>query len=282
MITKDEARAYQKMRWPHIFKVLARSGSLSFTLNAARGVRSDSLEKLRWRGNDVFYRPGTSDVVVLYQILLRSGKKAEYYVPRALNPKVILDIGSNIGASILYFRYLFPEAKIFGFEPHPETFKVLRLNVAESSAVSLFNYGLGAADTKLIVPFAGVNFSAFRAEVGSGNALPHATPTECEIRDAGNTLRHLGIPKVDLLKVDCEGGEFDIFTALSEEMLRQCKWIVGEMHNASAFKILELLAPHFDLDLKKMMFSPFFRFHACNLAHAAELQGTFDPPALQT
>ncbi|MDP9254707.1 MAG: FkbM family methyltransferase, partial [Verrucomicrobiota bacterium] len=148
--------------------------------------------------------------------------------------------------------------------------------------VSLFNYGLGAADTKLIVPFAGGDFSSFSAEVGSGIALRHATPTECEIRHAGNTLRHLKIPKVDLLKIDCEGGEFDIFTALSEEMLRQCKWIVGEMHNASAFKILELLAPHFDLDLKKMMFSPFFRFHACNLAHVSQLRGTFDPPALQT
>jgi FkbM family methyltransferase len=282
MITRDEARAYQKMRWPHILKVLARSGSLSFTLNAARGVRSDSLAKLRWRGHDVFYRPGTSDVVVLYQILVRTGRKAEYYVPRALNPRVILDIGSNIGASILYFRYLFPEAKIFGFEPHPEPFKVLQLNVAENSAVSLFNYGLGAGNTRVIVPFAGVDYSAFRAGAGCANAPPYATPIECEIRHAGDALRDLGITRIDLLKIDCEGDEFDIFTALSEEMLSQCKWIVGEMHNASAFKILELLAPHFDLDLKKMMFSPFFRFHACNRAHISQLRGTFDPHALQT
>ena len=65
-------------------------------------------------------------------------------------------------------------------------------------------------------------------------------------------------------------------------MLSQCKWIVGEMHDVSGFGVLALLAPHFNLDLKKKMFSPLFRFHACNLANVAELQGTFDDKALQT
>jgi hypothetical protein len=63
--------------------------------------------------------------------------------------------------------------------------------------------------------------------------------------------------------------------------LSQCKWIVGEMHDESAFPLLALLAPHFDLDLKKRIFAPFFRFHACNHACARELRGTFDRDALQ-
>jgi hypothetical protein len=65
------------------------------------------------------------------------------------------------------------------------------------------------------------------------------------------------------------------------EFVRESKWIVGELHDQSAFKILELLAPHFDLDLKKRMFAPFFRFHACNLGCARALRGTFDRNALQ-
>jgi len=32
------------------------------------------------------------------------------------------------------------------------------------------------------------------------------------------------------------------------------------MHDGSAFPLLALLASHFDLDLKKRMFAPFFRF----------------------
>ena len=50
---------------------------------------------------------------------------------------------------------------------------------------------------------------------------------------------------------------------------------------AQPFQLLAMLAPHFDLDLKKTMFAPFFRFHACNLACARELRGTFDRDALQ-
>jgi hypothetical protein len=53
------------------------------------------------------------------------------------------------------------------------------------------------------------------------------------------------------------------------------------MHDASAFNLLALLAPHFDLDLKKRIFVPLFRFHACNLALAETLRGTFDRNALQ-
>ncbi len=94
--------------------------------------------------------------------------------------------------------------------------------------------------------------------------------------------KKLGVTKVDLIKIDCEGTEYDVLIALPEEMLRQCKWIVGEMHDVSGFTLLTLLAPHFDLDLKKRMFVPFFRFHACNLAYIRQLRGTFDRNALQS
>ena len=270
------------MRWRYVFKVLARSRSLSFTVKAARKQPSDKLEKLRWRGRDVFYRAGTSDPAVLYQNLLRRGKKAEYYVPPQLKPKVIVDIGSNIGGSILYFHDVFPEAAIIGFEPHPDTFEVLRRNVADLPGVSVFNYGLGATAGSITVSFEGENFGRFRfapREIVDPSAV---RSVDCEIRHAGETLRNLGVTHIDLLKIDCEGSELDVFTATPEELIARCKWIVGEMHDASAFRILALLAPHFDLDLRKQMFSSCFRFHACNLAEVPKLKRGFHVAALQS
>ena len=107
------------------------------------------------------------------------------------------------------------------------------------------------------------------------------SPTSCQIKHAGDVVRNLGLMKVDLIKIDCEGAEHDVLTSLPPDLLRQTKWIVGEMHDELAFPLLALLAPHFDLDLKKRMFAPFFRFHACNHACARQLRGTFDRDALQ-
>lgn len=280
-MTSTKQEIIRTMRFSEIFKLLARSRSLSFAINTARGVTSKSLRKVRWRGHHVLYRPGTSDPFVIYQVLLRRGNKAEYYVPPALNPKTILDIGSNIGASILSFHHQFPSAKIFGFEPHPETFKILQANVRGIPSVSIFNYGLGSEDVTVSVPFEGVDYSGFSAKTGSTNSEGGPSPTVCEVKAVGSALSGLGLSKVDLIKIDCEGAEYDILTALPQEILEQCQWLVGEMHDTSGFRLLALLAPHFDLDLKKKMFTPFFRFHACNLANASALRGTFDRNALQ-
>jgi len=257
-------------------------------LNAARartllraGVRGRPWAKLHWRGHDVFYRPATSDPLAIYQVLLRRGDKAEYFLPTALEPEVILDIGSNIGTSILFFHEQFPSAKIYGFEPNRETFQLLQKNVSAIPSVKVFNHGLGASDTKISVAFDGADFSRFVTKPGAANSRGLAGTTECEIKHAGAVMKNLGLVQADLIKIDCEGAEYDVLTALPEEMLRQCKWIVGEMHDDSAFPLLALLAPHFDLDLKKRMFAPFFRFHACNRAYVQQLQGTFDRNALQ-
>jgi FkbM family methyltransferase len=272
----------------HFLRVLARSQSLRFSLDVARartlaraGVRGQPLAKLRWRGHDVFYRPATSDPLAIYQVLLRQRGKAEYYLPLALKPEVILDIGSNIGASILFFHEQFPAARIYGFEPHPETFQVLQKNVGALPGVEVFNYGLGAADANISVPFDGADFSRFMSKDKTADWSGPLTPTACQIKHAGEVMKTLGLTKVDLVKIDCEGAEYDVLTALPPDLLHQSKWIVGEMHDEAAFQLLALLAPHFDLDLKKRMFAPFFRFHACNLACARQLRGTFDRDALQ-
>lgn len=269
------------MRVRDFLKLLARSKSLRFAITTARQVPSESLAKLRWRGHDVSYRPGTSDQLAINQVLLRKRGKAEYYVPPTLDPKVILDIGSNIGASILFFHEQFPSAKIFGFEPHPATFQILQSNVGKIPLVSVFNYALGAVDARVSIPCDGMDFSGFTTKSGTRILAGESVATDCEIKHAGSALREVGISDVDLIKIDCEGAEYDVLRVLPEEMLRRCKWIVGEMHDSSAFDLLALLAPHFDLDLKKRMFVPFFRFHACNLAAAPELRGTFDRNALQ-
>jgi FkbM family methyltransferase len=246
-----------------------------------RQAPSESPARLRWRGREVYYRPGTTDPFVLHQVLLKTGKKAEYYLPLQFKPEVILDIGSNIGASILYFHSRFPGATIVGFEPHPETFQILQRNVGNIPSVSVFPYGLGAVNGRISARDETVNFGAFSTTPAPGNRRPNRGTIECEVRRTDDVLREIGISKVDLIKIDCEGAEADIFAAMPDDLLAQCQWIVGELHDETGFALLARLAPHFQFDLKKKMFSPLFRFHACNINRVAEFRGTFDADALQ-
>jgi FkbM family methyltransferase len=270
-----------KVRLRDIFKTLVRSRSVSFTRDFVQQKRSDSLARIHWQGRDVYYRPGTTDPLVLQQVLLKRGAKAEYYLPPRFQPEVILDIGSNIGASILYFHSRYPNARIFGFEPHPHTFAVLKKNVADLPRISVLNCGLGASNTRLTFGGETVNFGGFSTTGRRRSQSETREPVECEIRRLDDGLRDLGIDHVDLIKIDCEGAEAEVFAGLSPAILERCQWIVGELHDASAFPLLAKLAAHFDLDLKKKMFSPLFRFHACNLSHSETLKHGFDRDALQ-
>ena len=264
----------------NLIKVLARSRSIRFTNDMRRQSPTSSLASLRWSGRDVFYRSGTADPFVLYQVLLKGGKKAEYYVPSGLKPKIIIDIGSNIGASILYFQRQFPTANIFGFEPHPDTFRILQKNVAHLPSVTIFNYGLGSAERRIAVRADAVNFGAFNTRGEFKDRGFSAAEVECQIRRLDSVMNEIGIDRVDLIKIDCEGAEADIFSTLPDTILNQCQWIVGEFHDESGFKVLARLASHFHLDLKKKMFRPRFRFHACNIDEIQELSRS-DLDALQ-
>jgi len=125
-----------------------------------------------------------------------------------------------------------------------------------------------------------LNFGAFNTRGEFKDRGFPAAPVECEVRRLDDLLREHGIVQVDLIKIDCEGAEADVFSTLPDEVLNNCHWIVGELHDHTGFEILARLAPHFNLDLKKKMFRPRFRFHACNVSNMKELPRS-DLDALQ-
>jgi FkbM family methyltransferase len=270
-----------KIKLRDVAKTLVRSRSIAFTRDIVRQQRSESLGRIPWNGRTIHYRPGTTNPLVVQQVLLKTGRKAEYYLPRNLDPGVIVDIGSNIGASVLYFQDRFPKARIIGFEPHPDTFAILKKNVTDLPLVSVFNCGLGATNTRVTVPEEHINFGAFSTKGRRRGQNENRKTVECEIRRLDDILGELGIDKVDLIKIDCEGAEADVFAGLSAAILDGCQWIVGELHDATAFALLARLAAQFHLDLKKRMFSPLFRFHACNISNSAQFRDGVDVDALQ-
>ena len=73
-----------KVRFRDAVKTLVRSRSVRFTRDVIRQQKSDSLGRIQWNGRDVYYRPGTTDPLVLQQVILKTGRKAEYFLPPGL------------------------------------------------------------------------------------------------------------------------------------------------------------------------------------------------------
>jgi len=117
----------------------------------------------------------------------------------------ILDCGSNVGLSILYFKSHFPLAKIVGFEPDPAIFDMMKYNLSnhDYKNIELVNKAVWTENGKLF----------FNATGALGGALDLNQSAEVNNKVEVATVRlrdYLLNEKVDLLKIDVEGAEFEI------------------------------------------------------------------------
>lgn len=246
----------------HQLKVLLRSRSRQFLADREGSSFQPGLVRtLSWNGRQVHYRPGSSDPEVIYKILLKGGRKADYWVPPEIAPKVIWDIGANIGSASIYLANRFPSARIHCFEPVPENFALVKKNVAGLS-VTAHNLALGAEDGELEITasdsprnFGGFSFHYTGAVEASVSSVRMARP---------DTLLTQGIPAPNLIKIDTEGAEWGILTSFPQDVISRVHWIVGELHSVRSFDLLEYLSQWFLIETKKSMKSPLFMFSAKN------------------
>jgi FkbM family methyltransferase len=175
--------------------------------------------------------------------------------------RTVLDIGANAGISAVYFAASFPQAEVHAFEPDPGNCDLLRLNAQACGRIHVHAFALGASDGELTLYESdeAINFGGFSAHtVGVDPARSKKVP----MRHAGRCLAELGIQSIDLLKIDTEGAEWDILTAVDPALLGQTRVIMGELHGMRDFALLDYLQPMFDIGLKKQIRNRLFNFYA--------------------
>lgn len=244
-------------------KYLARSRSAAFVraMSPAEPVR---VGQLAFRGRPLYYRSGTSDPHLIYGILLKRGKKAEYRFPERLRPRVILDVGANIGVTSILFAHLFPDAIVHAIEPVPSNYELLRRNAAPWPAIRTHAIALADRDGEMQLiasPYAGNQGGFSLYQRGAPADTPRVTVPACT---PARFLADHGISQVDLIKIDTEGAESLILRAFDPAVLARTTWITGELHGEDDFELLAYLSAWFDVELKKMFKKPLFIFRACN------------------
>jgi FkbM family methyltransferase len=258
------------MSFAKILKVAWRARSAGFAADYAAAERGEGrgIGSYVWRGGDgreLRFRRGTSDVGLIYDILLKPGRKSEYWLPERLQPACVLDIGGNIGVASRYLAHRFPAARIHAFEPVPENVELLRGNSACEARISVHPYALGREDGEIALGNpdpSGRNRGGYSAVAEGERGL------KARVRAVGAALADAGVSRADVIKVDTEGAEFSILSAFPEDVLGQASWIYGELHSESIarpedFRTLDLLSRWFDIEVYKPLRKRNYFFDAC-------------------
>jgi FkbM family methyltransferase len=246
-------------------KLLLRSRNPGFVRDALAPY-DPAMRSIEWQGMQLHYRPGSSDPWALYDHLMKPPERDEYAPPREmpLRPeqvKIVLDIGANVGATALYFARLFPNARIYAFEPAPDNFAVLERNIANSKRIRGFNFGLGTGDAELELYHSDnpVNFGGYSLHPKGSDT---SKKVRIRVRKVAAVLEELSLEKIDVVKVDTEGAEWDILTAFPENVLQTAQYVTGELHGNKDFALLEYLSRWFDVGMRKKLSSRLFNFQA--------------------
>jgi FkbM family methyltransferase len=140
--------------------------------------------------------------------------------------RTVLDVGANIGVTTIWFSEHCPLARIFAVEPSSETSARLLRNINRNglgNRVSVLTVALGEGGRPLYLVF------------GEHSGLSH---TDTEPHDGSQTVWSANLKTileivgghVDVMKLDCEGAEYDIILGADSHTLSQIDNVVGEYH----------------------------------------------------
>lgn len=247
-------------------KYALRSRSIDFAKRALRQEPTGKIAQIDYAGKPVCYREGSSDALVIYEILLK-GRKSEYWHARLPSPdkvKVVLDIGANMGAATAFFATLYPNASIHAFEPVPDNFQILEKNAAlRREGIHCHLLALSDKDGELqMIHSPGQNNHggwSFYQRGATGEEEKISVP----VRKSSDFVLELGLDRIDVIKIDTEGAEKEILQGFLPEQLATVQYIVGELHGERDFELLDWLEQRgFDIECKKSFSKPCFIFKA--------------------
>jgi FkbM family methyltransferase len=153
--------------------------------------------------------------------------------------RTIVDVGANVGAATLWFARQSPHATIIAVEPASSVRSVLVKNIranhlegrTEVVAAALADHS-GSVALDQSAP------SVSRKSQKAGSGVAERVPA----LSLNELLDGFGLGEVDLLKLDCEGAEFDVLLSSDDRVLRRNRVIVGEYHSANPGEQERLIA----------------------------------------
>jgi FkbM family methyltransferase len=147
-----------------------------------------------------------------------------------IQPKVIYDLGANIGAASLFLAAQYPTARFYGFEPLPANYEICVRNYQNLPQSRVFPWAIGAKS--------GTASFEFSESDPRGGRLGDKSPSlatrsenliDVPVFSLGELIRTKKLEPPDFLKIDVEGTEAEVLHGL-EDQFQSIKRILVETH----------------------------------------------------
>jgi FkbM family methyltransferase len=210
-----------------------------------RGIRF----KINKQGHEVFFpelvriRPSpSSDFSVFLQVFF-----TEQYLPvinfclfNKIEIKNIVDLGSNVGFTSIYFSKNFSAAKIYAIEPDQNNFIALKRNTSFLKNLTPINSAVWSHKTFLTPSYKeeddwGKTFSVYTED----------SKDKIETITIDELIQIHSLETIDILKIDIEGAEKQVFES-DLSFLIKTKVIAIEIHEEYISKdiVVDILLAH--------------------------------------
>lgn len=178
-----------------------------------------NLKKLKYSFS---FRNNPFDFATFEEVIL----KEDYNLTINFNPSTIIDGGANIGLTSVFFANKYPNADIVAVEPEEGNFEMLKKNTKNYGRISLIRSGIWSHSAILSVIDEGKGNNSFTVaeilspKVDSINAI--------SIYDI---MQERSWDTIDILKLDIEGAEKNVFEKNFEQWLPRVKILIIEFHD---------------------------------------------------
>ena len=142
---------------------------------------------------------------------------------RQFGVRTVLDVGANTGQFAQVAHHVFPEARVYAFEPLPGPFEAMRHRMRGIEAFQAFPAAIGDRDGRItihqsasspsssILPMTGAHTEAFPWTAGS-------TEVEVEVHRLDHFLPGLHLERKVLLKIDVQGYSLQVLHGAPETL----------------------------------------------------------------
>jgi FkbM family methyltransferase len=169
----------------------------------------------------VWLRIDTSDFCAYADVLTFKTKSYDPEIP-GFDPKVVVDLGAHIGMASIYFAHRYPKARVIAVEPEPSNFAALVRNTRSYPTIAPIQAAIWKKDGEVTLGRSNAH------PKGSFQILPNGD-VHVRAMTLHTLMQEIGIRSIDLLKVDIEGAESDVFEACNE--IGSMRVIAIELHD---------------------------------------------------